>query len=305
MPFYLMPDQEQLFVRRIGRGEPVLVLSGLGMVSWQWLPFILSNLNRYEFIIPDWRGFGRSRNCAIPQGLDAISSHWRDISSLIEQLKLNHFILIGYSMGATTAMHGMQHGNLAQQLKAYLHIDQTPKIVVDESWQFGLFGQKHEQFKRLLASLYDLLNQYPDAIYLKDLPFAQRQKLVQVWAQFIELQSSNKYSPVVFKVALNQPPLQKYLLPIQRLDYLHWYVQNYLFHEGDYRNALTQLDCPTTFFIGKQSTLYPEAGQTMIAKSLKNAQPVYFKRSGHTPLLTEPKKFSQEIGKFLKSVRDI
>lgn len=34
MPYYTMPDQESLFVRRVGRGEPVLVLSGLGMQSW-------------------------------------------------------------------------------------------------------------------------------------------------------------------------------------------------------------------------------------------------------------------------------
>ncbi|MGK3628587.1 alpha/beta fold hydrolase, partial [Acinetobacter sp. A11] len=40
MPYYTMPDRENLFVRRVGRGEPVLVLSGLGMQSWQWLPFI-------------------------------------------------------------------------------------------------------------------------------------------------------------------------------------------------------------------------------------------------------------------------
>ncbi|MBC6819875.1 alpha/beta hydrolase, partial [Acinetobacter baumannii] len=43
MPYYTMPDQESLFVRRVGRGEPVLVLSGLGMQSWQWLPFIYAN----------------------------------------------------------------------------------------------------------------------------------------------------------------------------------------------------------------------------------------------------------------------
>ncbi|KOR73889.1 alpha/beta fold hydrolase, partial [Acinetobacter baumannii] len=56
MPYYTMPDQESLFVRRVGRGEPVLVLSGLGMQSWQWLPFIYANRKEYEFIIPDWRG---------------------------------------------------------------------------------------------------------------------------------------------------------------------------------------------------------------------------------------------------------
>ena len=37
MPLYRMPDGENLYVRRIGRGQPVLVLSGLGMQSWQWL----------------------------------------------------------------------------------------------------------------------------------------------------------------------------------------------------------------------------------------------------------------------------
>lgn len=50
---------------------------------------------------------------------------------------------MGYSMGATTAMHGMKHAHLAQQLKAYLHIDQTPKISVDATWQYGLFGPLH------------------------------------------------------------------------------------------------------------------------------------------------------------------
>ncbi|HBR92023.1 MAG TPA: alpha/beta hydrolase, partial [Acinetobacter nosocomialis] len=48
MPYYTMPDQEKLFVRRVGRGEPVLVLSGLGMQSWQWLPFIYANRKEYE-----------------------------------------------------------------------------------------------------------------------------------------------------------------------------------------------------------------------------------------------------------------
>ena len=304
MPFYAMPDQEQLFVRRIGRGEPVLVLSGLGMVSWQWLPFIFSNLKQYEFIIPDWRGFGGSKNCAISE-IDAISSHWNDVNALIQQLKLDQFILMGYSMGATTAMHGMKHGDLAQKLKAYLHIDQTPKISVDASWQYGLFGQKHSQFKQLLLDIQTLLLKHKQAQKLEDLASDVRYKLVSLWAAFIELQSSNVYSPKILKLALNRPFLQKYLLPIQRLDYLLWYVENYLNHDEDYREAISQVNCPTTFFIGRESTLYPETGQTIVAKSLENAKAVYFERSGHTPLITEPRKFSQEIRKFLKSVNNV
>lgn len=302
MPYYTMPDRENLFVRRVGRGEPVLVLSGLGMQSWQWLPFIYANRKDYEFIIPDWRGFGGSKNCAIPEQ-DAISSHWQDVAHLIEQLKLDNFILMGYSMGATTAMHGMKHAHLAQQLKAYLHIDQTPKISVDSTWEYGLFGSHHTQFKQLLNDIYQLLSKHKNAKYLYELSLPDRQELVRLWVDFIDLQSSNPFSPLVFKTALKQPFLQKYLLPIQRLDYLFWYVENYLYHNEDYREAIQQLECPTTFFIGRNSTLYPETGQTLIAQSVEHAKAIYFERSGHTPLLTEPKKFGHEITTFLSELQ--
>ena len=267
------------------------------MQSWLWLPFLFASRKKYEFIIPDWRGFGGSKDCAIPE-MDAISSHWNDVNTLIKQLKLDQFILIGYSMGATTAMHGFKHGGLAQKLKAYLHIDQTPKIPVDDSWQYGLLGQKHPLFKSLLLDIQNVLSANRQATQFEDLAASARDQLVNAWSNFLELQSSNPYSGKLFKAALNRPSLQKYLLPIQRLDYLLWYVENYLNHTEDYREAISRVNCPTTFFIGRGSTLYPETGQTIIAKSLSNAKAVYFERSGHTPLITQPRKFSQEIGSF-------
>ena len=269
------------------------------MQSWQWLPFLFPYQKQYQFIIPDWRGFGASKNCAIPQ-TNAISSHWNDINTLIEQLDLKQFKLIAYSMGATTAMHGMKYCNLSTKLNAYLHIDQTPKISVDETWQYGLFGKKHFQFKSLLTKIHGLLSEYQHIQNLDELPSHTRSCLVSLWYDFIKLQSNNPYSPKIFKLALKRPFLQQYLLPIQRLDYLFWYVDNYLYHDEDYREAISRLNCPTTFFIGRESTLYSEVGQTMIANRLAHAKTIYFEHSGHTPLITEPRKFSQEIGKFLQ-----
>jgi pimeloyl-ACP methyl ester carboxylesterase len=154
MPFYTMPDQEKLFVRRVGEGEPVLV-SGLGMQSWQWLPFLFASRKNTNLLFQIGVVLVVQK-IVLYQILDAISSHWNDIDALIKQLKLDQFILMGYSMGATTAMHGMKHGDLGSKLKAYLHIDQTPKISVDETWQYGLFGQKHCNLKTysLIFKLY-------------------------------------------------------------------------------------------------------------------------------------------------------
>ena len=168
MPFYVMRDQQPLFVREFGQGQqPVLVLSGLGMKSWQWLPFLYPQRKNFRFIIPDWRGFGHSRHCEIPQGLDAISSHWQDLSDVIQHKRLNKFIVIAYSMGATTAMHGMAYGGLQQHIQAYLHIDQSPKIAVDDTWSYGLFSELHQQFKQHLQQLSQLLQTYQPHRYIR------------------------------------------------------------------------------------------------------------------------------------------
>ena len=299
MSHYRMPDGEQLFVREFGQGKPVLVLSGLGMQSWQWLPFLYPQAKNHKFIIPDWRGFGGSKGCRIPE-LDAISSHWRDIDSLIEQLQLDQFSVIAYSMGATTAMHGMHYSNLNTKLTRYLHIDQTPKISVDKTWQYGLFSQQQPKFIQLLAEISQLLASKPHALQLSDLDSASRQHLLELWLGFLQLQASNKVTPLLFKTALKQAKLQSLILPMQRLDYLAWYVNNYLHHNEDYRDAIAQLACPSTFFIGEESKLYPAAGQKIIANSVKNSKQIIFEKSGHTPLISEPIKFVREIAQFLK-----
>lgn len=302
MPYFKMPDGETLHVRIIGQGEPVLVLSGLGMQSWQWLPYLTAHLKQFKFIIPDWRGFGGSKNCAIPNDLNAIENHWRDIQALIQHLSLDQFILMGYSMGATTSMHGMQYGKLSHQIKAYLHIDQTPKISTDETWSYGLLGTQHAQVKQLLGELAQFLNQHPHLKWVNELNITDRKVLIELWLSFIELQASHKIMPKVLRMAFKMPYLQRQLLPIQRLDYLKWYIENYLYHNEDYRKTLVALDRPATFFIGEQSTLYPSKGQIEIANSVKNSKQVIFKKSGHTPLISEPIKFSREISNFLKSI---
>ena len=52
--------------------------------------------------------------------------------------------------------------------------------------------------------------------------------------------------------------------------------------------------------MGEKSSLYPVEGQLLVSNTLANAQNIIFKRSGHTPLITEPVKFSREISAFLK-----
>lgn len=303
MPKFIMPDGAALSVRRFGQGQPIMLLSGLGMHSWQWLPIIAPYRKQFEFIIPDWRGFGDSCDCPIPQHLNVIESHWQDLDSLLKQLKLPSLVVIAYSMGASTCMHGLQYGKLEQQLKGYLHIDQSPKIPVDAEWPYGLFGRHQPEFKTMLAQMIVLLEQYSQVAEFKQLPKIARDDLMRHWNQFLQLQSRGHWLPKVFKLACQNTLLQGHLLPTQRLDYLKWYLQNYLDHREDYRQALSQLKCPVSFFMGVHSLLYPIQGQELVANSISHAKRVYFEKSGHALMLMEPAKFSREIGQFLKQFR--
>ncbi|AOA58441.1 alpha/beta fold hydrolase [Acinetobacter larvae] len=302
MTTYIMADGESLFVRELGQGRPVLILSGLGMKSYHWLPYILPYHRQFRFIIPEWRGFGRSQTCQIPGDLDAISSHWRDVTSLLAQLPTQDYTVMAYSMGATVAMHGMHYANFGQQINAYLHIDQSPKIVTDQHWSYGLFAQQHTLFKQRLAALADCLTRATlHAKTLMQLQHPIKAQLLQRWFELVQWQGNNRIAPFLFKLAQKRDQLQQYLLPLQRLDYMAWYVNTYLEHNEDYREALCQLDCPTTFFIGQQSNLYPYQGQLNIAQQLQQAQSIIFEKSGHTPLLSEPLKFALELRKFLQT----
>ena len=212
MSYYKMPDGEMLFVREYGQGQPVVVLSGLGMLSWQWAAFLYPHRHQFRFIIPEWRGFGASSNCKIPD-MNAISSHWLDVQSVIQQLHLDKVMVIAYSMGATTAMHGMHYANFAEHITAYLHIDQTPKIPVDDSWGYGLFGEHHPVFISILTQISELLAPHQDVKYIKDLDSNTRHQIAKLWLQFIGLQNNNKYSLKAIEWILNQPRLQSLLLP--------------------------------------------------------------------------------------------
>src|SRR5690606_31655024 len=59
MPYVTARDGKRLFLRVLGRGQPFVLLHGFAMNSRHWLPFLWPFARRYQFILPDFRGFGR------------------------------------------------------------------------------------------------------------------------------------------------------------------------------------------------------------------------------------------------------
>jgi pimeloyl-ACP methyl ester carboxylesterase len=69
----------------------------------------------------------------------------------------------------------------------------------------------------------------------------------------------------------------------------------------DYVPRLGELEAPTLVLCGRFDPQYPPAASEALAAGIKNAQVVFFERSGHYPFIEESDAFWQAVGSFLSA----
>jgi len=91
----------RLHYRLSGRGVPVLLIQGVGVVGGAWQPQIdyLASSN-YATLVFDNRGIGRSLPCRGPITIEAMAE---DTKSLMDHLKWDSAHIVGHSMGGVIA----------------------------------------------------------------------------------------------------------------------------------------------------------------------------------------------------------
>jgi esterase len=90
----------KLFIRRFGQGFPVIILHGLLGLSDNWVSFGRRLASDFEVIIPDLRNHGQSPHSSVFDYPSLLG----DLQSLIDELELREFFLIGHSLGGKIAM---------------------------------------------------------------------------------------------------------------------------------------------------------------------------------------------------------
>ncbi len=291
-------DYASLYVRVIGRGQPVLMLHGLGMQSSQWLPFIAPFLGRFKFYMPDFRGFGRSAAIGLNQP-DVFENHAQDIEDVIQHFKLSNFYLVGYSLGASTALH-LQHSPEFARVRRYLHIDQSPCVGNRPDWQYGLFGEQQASLFAAFEQLLEVIKPYDDALLLQQLPLKTRLQAVNILGEIFETILGKPFIKHIYNLAAYWPALMARIISLSRLQDIRYYLTAYMRGQHDYRDILGHWQIPTTVMIGMQSPLYHACGQQIVAEKMQPSRVVEFHKSGHTPLLDEPLKFMRELHRFLR-----
>jgi pimeloyl-ACP methyl ester carboxylesterase len=99
----LRANDLEIAYEEIGTGPPLVLLHGASTTGRQtFAPLIPVLAESFRLILPDARGHGRTRWDAA----NGFKAEWLvdDLSALVDRLDLGTFDLIGYSMGAMTAL---------------------------------------------------------------------------------------------------------------------------------------------------------------------------------------------------------
>lgn len=298
MPFITTRDHQSLHVRVIGRGQPVLMLHGMGMHGTHWLPFVLPYIHRYRFYLPDLRGAGRSSHVRINQP-DIFQNHMEDVQDVVAHFGLKDYLLAGYSLGGSTALHLQRAGGF-DGVRRYLHIDQSPCVGNREGWRFGLFGERQAEIFPALEQLRQLLDQHADVATINDLPPAARAQVIDILSDVFSRMLGRRAVGPLLKLSSRWPWLLSQLFPVNHVQDIRAYLGSYVSGGHDYRESLPQCPVPVTVMVGMRSPLYAPEGQMTIADYAPQGRVIALKKSGHVPLMDEPVRFIRELGRFLQ-----
>lgn len=98
-----MSESTQLFVKVIGRGEPVVFIHGMAGSHRYWYEMAKVMDEKYQLVMPDLLGFGRS---PMPRNSDySYETHIKAILKALVDKKIKYpFTIVGHSMGTLIAL---------------------------------------------------------------------------------------------------------------------------------------------------------------------------------------------------------
>jgi pimeloyl-ACP methyl ester carboxylesterase len=150
-------DGAQIGYRRIGNGQPLLVLNGFAATSADWDPSLIDGLaSSNELILVDHRGIGSSTDDGKAFDIAQLAS---DVAHVIETLGFERTSVLGWSMGGFIAqMLALQHPDCVNKLvllstdSGGAQVDLASTAVWSQL--IDMSGTPHEQARRLLSLLF-------------------------------------------------------------------------------------------------------------------------------------------------------
>ncbi|WP_028468875.1 alpha/beta fold hydrolase [Neptunomonas japonica] len=271
-------DNTNIHYISLGSGDITLVfLHGWTASVREWLPFASELAENHRVICWDARGHGdhlhdEKTNMTLPRMAD-------DLDELLCQLDVHDAILIGHSMGALTAWEYIRrHGQ--NRLNGLCIVDQSPKLVTDEEWQYGVYGSLNETKNNHLIERFN--TDFAEGV-LELIAFGNNRR------------SRENYDNNSRGFQHMREHLQK--LPANLLTQCWISIT-----QQDYREVLPKINCPTLLIYGDESQFYSRDLQKWVTNTILDSELLIYPESDHSPHLWHKERFIYDLNRFIDAL---
>jgi non-heme chloroperoxidase len=265
MPTITTSDGVKLNYVDEGHGTPVVLIAGFcaPLESWELQRQALA-AEDYRVIGLDRRSHGASESPPYGQRL---SRHGKDVHDVLAGLELDDVVLVGGSMGASTIWAYYDLFG-AERLRGIVTVDQTPKMINDDSWAYGFYGLTREN----AGTFFD--NGIPDT--------GRGLRVDRLGGIGRVIEALGGQAP-----AFNDPgtPERRRLLRDHAAQ--------------DWRDVIARIEVPSLFIAGRDSQLWPCEHATAAAATNRLAQVVTLNDCGHAANIDQSDLANAAILEFL------
>ncbi|KZU27785.1 MULTISPECIES: alpha/beta fold hydrolase [Lactobacillaceae] len=247
----------ELAVEIQGSGRPLVFVNGFGSYKEIWCDQVKTFARRYQAVYFDARGQGESTGSV---AMD-LATQAMDLDQVLKQLELKRPVLIGHSMGASVIWAWRKlHRDVP--LAGIVVVDQSPKMLNDDNWQFG--------FVNLTAETEDLQLMTPRPGHETLHGMAP-----QVMYAFLRAESQHPFDRVEGKALLQD----------------HF--------EADWRGGVMAEAMPVLYVCAAQSPYFPIGYGPWLEEHNRCVRAVVLQSCGHDIMAEVPEAFDQTLRHFL------
>jgi pimeloyl-ACP methyl ester carboxylesterase len=269
-----VPLEGPLYVERVGRGDPLILLHGFGASRVTWRHWVPELARRFTVYLVDLRGFGSAKKVDPPRYSPADMTD--DVVGMILALDLHNVTLIGHSIGGGIALLS------TLRLRDLGQGDRIRRIVsvagIAYPQRFPYYVQKLQsplwQVLLQLLPMRGIIRKALESIVYDPSVVTARQ--VEDYARPLRSWSAKK---AAVACALQ-------LIPADLDDIIARYPT---------------IDVPTLLLWGRQDPVVPLAIGERLAKELPDARLVVLERCGHLPSEEMPRESLAVVMGFLES----
>ncbi|MBI2309041.1 MAG: alpha/beta hydrolase [Rhodocyclales bacterium] len=270
MDYFLADDREKLHLKISGNGSPLVLLHGWTASHAEWFPYLAALNKQHTVYRWDARGHGGHRlQTATPPTVARMA---RDLANLLAHYELTDVCAVGHSMGALTLWQYIRDFG-CERLGRICLIDQSPKLVTDDDWQFGIYGDfDAERAQRFVSQLEE--------------DFAE--SVLRLGALGLNARARQKYEE-------NAKGWEKSRAWLRQLDAKPLIACWQSLTAADYRMVLNDITIPALLIYGGESNFYHASTAHYVRDNIPNALLHIYEGTDHSPHQWQRERFTQDL----------